>query len=369
MKPILACLFLGIAASALAQSPLSLNFTANGALTGTTTFAFNGTGTITGLGTATLSGGGSFDASLLSGNTVALVPGSFTMIFSDGAVLFGTFDIPTVILVPQVGGGTIGSGSVTVTGGTGRFEGARGKFSPLTGTGTATSPTSASVVINGTGTLTSGQYVLPQFVTGGGWYTALYFSNTKNAPVSFQVNFVGDDGNPLIVPAFNSAFTQVNIPANGSARVEAQSSGPLVQGYATLTLPEGVTGYGVFRQSVTGTPDQEAVVPLANAGSTSALLTFDDTNYITAAGIVNPSAVGVSVTVTAMSSNGGALGTATIPLAAKSKTAVSLRSLQGLSGITGNRGTVTFTVGTGNVAVLGLRFFGSAFTSIPAVDR
>jgi hypothetical protein len=183
------------------------------------------------------------------------------------------------------------------------------------------------------------------------------------------VNFVGDNGNPLIVPAFNSSFTQVNIPANGSIRIEAPNSGPLVQGYATVTLPEGVTGYGVFRQSVTGAPDQEAVVPLANAGSTSALLTFDDTNYITAVGIVNPSAVGVLVTVTATSSNGGSLGTATIPLAAKAKTAVSLRSLTGLSGIAGNRGKVTFTVTTGNVAVLGLRFFGSAFTSIPATDR
>jgi hypothetical protein len=369
MKSLLVCLFLGLATSALAQTPLSINFTANAALTGTTSYAFTGTGTITGLGTAALSGGGALDASLLSGTTVGVIPGAFSLIYSDGAVLIGTFNIPTGILVPQLGGSGTGMGSVTITGGTGRFEGARGTFSPLTGTGTASGSTAASVVVNGSGTLSVGQYVLPQFVTGGGWYTALYFSNSKNTTSTFDVHFVADNGTPLSVPSLNSTFTTVVIPAGGTARIEAPNSGPLVQGYASVALPEGVTGYGVFRQSVPGTPDQEAVVPLTNAASSSASLTFDDTNFITAVGIVNPSSLGATVTVTAKNATGGALGTATIPLPAKTKTAVSLRSLTGLSGIANNRGSVTFTVTTGSVAVLGLRFFGSAFTSIPATDH
>jgi hypothetical protein len=261
------------------------------------------------------------------------------------------------------------SGSITVTGGTGRFTGSRGVFSPLTGTGTATGLATASVIVNGTGSLTSGQYVLPQFVFGGGWYTALYFSNSKTTAVSFQVNFVADNGTPLNVPALGGSSVAVSIPAGGSVRIEAPNIGALVQGYATVTLPEGVTGYGVFRQTVPGIPDQEAVVPLANAGSSSASLTFDDTNFITAAGIVNPNSVPVVVTVTATNALGGALGTATLSLAARNKTAVPLRNLTGLSGFANNRGTVTFTVSTGNIAVLGLRFFGSAFTSIPASDK
>lgn len=284
-------------------------------------------------------------------------------------MIIGTFNIPTSVLVPQLGGTATASGSVTISGGTGRFEGARGTFAPLTGTGTATGLTSASIVINGTGSMSAGQYVLPQFVFGGGWYTALYFSNSGAAPAVFPVNFISDNGTPLNVPALSGTSTNVNIPAGGSVRIEAPNTGSLTQGYAAATLPPGVTGYGVFRQSAAGTPDQEAVVPLANAGSTSASLTFDDTNFTTAAGIVNPSSVATTVTVTAKSANGGSLGSATIQLAAKSKTAVALRSLTGLSGIANNRGTVTFTVATGNVAVLGLRFFGSAFTSIPATDR
>lgn len=362
-------LFLGLGLCAFAQAPLNVNFTANAALTGASSFAFTGTGTITGLGTATLSGAGALDGSLLTGTPVAVIPGSFTMVFSDGAILFGTFNIPTAILVPQVGGAANATGSVTVTGGTGRFEGARGSFGPLTGTGTATTATTASLVINGTGSMTAGQFVLPQFVFGGGWYTALYFTNLKATQASFTVNFNGDNGSAINVPSLGGSFINLNIPAGGSVRIEAPNTGALVQGYASMTLPEGVTGYGVFRQSVQGTQDQEAVVPLANAGSTSASLTFDDTNFTTAAGIVNPSSVATTVTITAKSPNGGTLGTGTIQLPARSKTAVSLRTIPGLSSIGGNRGSVTFTVTTGNVAVLGLRFFGSAFTSIPAADR
>jgi hypothetical protein len=361
------CLFLSLAASAFAQT--TLNFTANAALTGTTSFAFSGSGTVTGYGTASLSGAGSLSAGLLSGQATGSIPGGFTMIFPDGAVLLGTFDIPTGILVPQVGGTAGAIGVVTFTGGTGRFEGARGSFSPITGSGTATSASSASFVLNGSGTLATGQAVLPQFVFGGGWYTALYFSNSKTAPASLTVNFVADDGTPLTVPALGGNATTVNIPAGGSVKIEAPNTGALVQGYASATLPDGVTGYGVFRQSVRDVPDQEAVVPLANAASKSATLIFDDTEFITAAALVNPSLIATTVTVTVKSANGGALGTTTVALPARSKTAVSLRTLPGLSGVANNRGTATFTVTTGNVAVLGLRFFGSAFTSIPTTDR
>jgi hypothetical protein len=125
----------------------------------------------------------------------------------------------------------------------------------------------------------------------------------------------------------------------------------------------------VFRQSVQGINDQEAVVPFSNAATSRAVLTFDETNFTTAASIVNTSAVGTTVTVKVTGISGQDLGTATIQLGAKAKTAVALRTLTGLSGIVGTRGTATFTVTAGGVAVLGLRFFGSAFTSIPAVEK
>jgi hypothetical protein len=210
--------------------------------------------------------------------------------------------------------------------------------------------------------------VLGQFAFNGGWYSALYFNNESPGAVSFTVNFVGDNGNPLNVPALNGSSTTVQIPAGGSAKIEApNSTTTLSEGYAAFTLPPGVTGYGVFRQSVPGRVDQEAVCPFAPSTATVSTLLFDDTNgLITAIAIVNPSAIAATVQATAYDSSGNQLGMATIPLAAYSKTEAALHLISGLSGVTGNAGKVVFTVSSGSVAVLGLRFDGFAFTSIPA---
>ena len=208
--------------------------------------------------------------------------------------------------------------------------------------------------------------VLPQFAFGGGWYSALYFTNSTSAPASFAVNFTGNDGTPLTVPSLGASTTQVNLAANGTAMIEAPNAGSLVQGYVTFTLPPGVFGYGVFRQSVPGKLDQEAVVPLSDATATSNTLTWDETSLITAVAMVNPSAVAATVNVTLWDEDGNTVGTYSVALPAYNKTAATLRSLPGLSGMVGKRGSAQFSVSTGNVAVLGLRFDGLAFTSIPA---
>src|ERR1017187_9648951 len=126
---------------------------------------------------------------------------------------------------------------------------------------------------------TSRSSVLPQFAFGGGWYSALYFTNLTVTAVSFPVNFVSDAGTPLTVSAIGGSTTQVNLAAYGTTIIEAPNVGSLLQGYAAFTLPSGVSGYGLFRQSVAGQQDQEAVVPFSDANATSNTLTWDDTNY------------------------------------------------------------------------------------------
>jgi hypothetical protein len=126
-----------------------------------------------------------------------------------------------------------------------------------------------------------------------------------------------------------------------------------------------VYGYGVFRQSVAGRPDQEAVVPFSDASAISSTLTWDESNFVTAVAIVNPSSTAETVAVTLWDENGNAIGTSSIALAPATKTEAALRTLPGLSGMVGNRGSARFTASAGSVAVLGLRFDGSAFTSIP----
>ncbi len=212
--------------------------------------------------------------------------------------------------------------------------------------------------------------LLPDFVFGGGFYSALYFTNQTSSPVSFTVNFFSDDSSALSVPSVGGTSTTVNLAANGTAVIEAPNAGStIIQGYASLVLPTGVTAYGVFRKTAPGSPDQEVVVPLSSASSTSSTLSFDDTNVVTAVAIVNPSSVATTVAISTRDTSGNVVGTATVALGPNAKTESVLRDLTGLSGIAGLRGSAVFSVATGNVAVLGLRFNSQAFTSIPTTNR
>ena len=211
--------------------------------------------------------------------------------------------------------------------------------------------------------------VLPQLAFGGNWYTALYFTNTNASPVSFTVNFVGDNRQPLSIPALGGSSVTVNLPVRGSALIEAPNVGGLQQGYVLAALPTGVFGYGVFRQSLPGGNDQEAVVPLSASSATTSTLLFDETKFVNGVALVNLGSTDAIVTATARDSQGNSIGIGTIPLAGKSKTALALRDIGGMSGIVGKMGSVDFTINIGNIAGLGLRFNGPAFTSVPTTDR
>lgn len=218
---------------------------------------------------------------------------------------------------------------------------------------------------SGSGGAPSGALVLPQFVFGGAWTTAMYFSNMSASTVSFPVDFYGDDGLPLLVPSLNSYSTTITIPPYGTSMIEASSPGVLKQGFAMFTAPPGVSGYGVFRQDAGGA-QQEAVVPFSSAASTSSLLTWDDRNLTSAVALVNPSSVTASITITAKDFAGATLGTAVISLPPRNHTATVLSDLPGLAALKSRFGSAQFTAQSGAVAVLGLRFRGLAFTSIPA---
>jgi hypothetical protein len=236
----------------------------------------------------------------------------------------------------------------------------------LTGTGTQSNFDNVRLTATSVGPTTQ---ILPQLAFGGGWYTALYFTNSSSTPASFTVNFIGSDGNRLTVAAVGGSSVAVNLAARGTALIAVPNNGALVEGYVSAALPIGVTGYGVFRQSVPGVNDQEAVVPLSGTTATTSTLLFDDTNYITGVAVVNLASVSTAVSVTAYGNQGNIIGTSNIAMAANAKTAVVLRDLPGLAAVAGSLGSVDFTIPIGTLAVLGLRFNGSAFTSIPASDR
>jgi len=212
------------------------------------------------------------------------------------------------------------------------------------------------------------QAVMADFPFGGGWTSILYFDNTGPASVTFTVNFIGDNGSPMTVPAVGGTSTSVTIPAGGVAVITAPNSGSLTQGYATFALPPGVGGYGVFRQVGGGAslPGQEAVSPFSSSVATMGTFAFDNVNgLVTTYAIANPSGSTANITVTATDTNGGSLGTGTITLAPHAKAEGVLSGITGLSGASGKQGRVVFSATSGSVAVLGIRFEAGAFTSIP----
>jgi sugar lactone lactonase YvrE len=232
--------------------------------------------------------------------------------------------------------------------------------------GTASAPVSLTV---STGLGQTSVKALPQVVFGGGWYTALYFNNSTPSPGTIAVKLFNADGTPLTIPGASSNATNLAVPGNGTTILEFQNLGSLQQGWAQLILPAGVTSYAVFRQSIAGQPDQEAVVPTSSVSSASSMLIFDNTAYVTAAAFVNPSASAETITITATDAAGQAIGTSTVTLPPNGRIAATVHSLDGLGNTAGKRGSLTFSTPGGAVVVLGLRFNGAAFTSIPAIQN
>ena len=211
--------------------------------------------------------------------------------------------------------------------------------------------------------------VLPQFVFGGGWYTALYFTNTGDVSATFSVNFIAENGGVLTVPSLGGSTVNLTLAPHGTAMLEAPNSGPLTQGYARVVLPAAVKGYGVFRQVVAGINDQEAVVPFSSISSGISTLVWDESNFVTGVAAVSLSGQNNTISVVARDLNGVVVGSSFLTLPPNGKMAFALRDLPGMAGIVGKRGSADFVVPFGSVAVLGLRFYGAAFTSIPTAQR
>ncbi|MBI5282676.1 MAG: hypothetical protein HY858_13410 [Candidatus Solibacter usitatus] len=216
--------------------------------------------------------------------------------------------------------------------------------------------------------------VLPQFVFGaqagaGAWYSAIYLHNTNAGGASVPIDFYASDGTPMTVPGLGGSSTTVSLAGKSSAMVEAPNLGPLTQGWAKLEVPEGVIGYGVFRQSVQGNNDQEGTAAFSGIWSALNTIVFDDNGFDTAVALLNPNNYDVPVTITARDDQGNTLGAAAITVKAGGREAFVLKSRPEFTTIQGKRGSVDFAASVGSIAVLGLRFKGPSFTSILAAER
>ena len=106
-------------------------------------------------------------------------------------------------------------------------------------------------------------------------------------------------------------------------------------------------------------------MPLSPDNKQGAELIWDDAGFDTAVALVNPSDVPTSVTIAVSGASGSSIGSTVVNLGAASRKAFVLHAEPGLAGMTSGRGKARFSVSTGAIAALGLRFGISAFTSIP----
>jgi len=216
--------------------------------------------------------------------------------------------------------------------------------------------------------------VLPQLAFGtssdrGNWATAVYLHNATDAPVQATVRFFGADGTPLAVPGVNATSAALNLGPRGTGVVEIPTVGPLTQGWVQVEAPDGVIGYGIFRQALQDVNPQEGVVPFSSSTSPGATILFDETDYITAVAVLNPGSGPVTVNVRARSESGVEIGSFQLPLAARQREAFRVRDRPEMTQILGRRGVLEFSVSGGAVSVLGLRFNNLAFTSILPAEK
>lgn len=215
-------------------------------------------------------------------------------------------------------------------------------------------------------------FVLPQFVygtqaAGNRWTTQLYFHNATQAAAPMELRFRGDDGADLNFPG--GAQQTRNLAPGETLLVQTPEAASFFSGWVEARLPAGVSGYAVFRQSVAGRDDNEAVVLLSPVDKNAWTLIHDDSGLITGIAVVNPGGAAITVDYTARDAAGQATASGSVNLPAGSKLVNALNALQGLSGIAGRRGAIEFRAASGTLAVLGLRFGASAFTSVPASVR
>lgn len=218
---------------------------------------------------------------------------------------------------------------------------------------------------------------MAQLASGGGWDTTLTLVNTGAATGEALLNFLNNDGSPLLLPftfpqESSSTGSQVattldqTLNANSLLVLDSeQLSNPTAQvGSAQLLTNGNISGFAIFKYAPTG---QEAVVPLETRNAPSYVLAFDNTGVLgTGVAIANVATQPANVPVVIRDDTGAQIGTETISLTAQGHTSFMLTSNYAIT--TGKRGTIEFdTPPSGQITVLGLRANGSALTTLPVL--
>ncbi|MBS1824851.1 MAG: hypothetical protein JST93_05995 [Acidobacteria bacterium] len=313
--------------------------------------------------------------------TLLATPGSTTPVTQQVAVAAGTSAFVAqpsttsggnwLTVNPQTG---TAPSNVTITANpTGLPAGTYQGFVTFTAAGVANSPQTLSVVLNVATAPPPGRQVLSQIADGAGWKTTITLVNLDTVPATFTLSFYASDGTILRLPIEGEtgrleAITRV-IPVGGSRTIiTAGTDTALSQGWAELSSTQQVSGLGVFRQRVTGRPDQEAGVSVTTSTSRF-VLPFDNTQgFVSSMALVNTNAsLSRAVNATPREEAGNTLLGDSVNLPSRGHTAFEMA--QRFPSMAGRRGSAEFVSAGADFTALGLRFNpGGAFTSLPALD-
>ncbi|MBN9656680.1 MAG: hypothetical protein J0H49_00800 [Acidobacteria bacterium] len=210
--------------------------------------------------------------------------------------------------------------------------------------------------------------IVPRFVFGENWSARLYLYNTTDSAAKAFVFFTGNDGTPMSgVPG--GAAPVVDLAPHGSTVIAAPAGGAVTEGYAALSLPDGVSGYVVLTKSPPDQPAIETVLNFTAPGVKSSTLAWDDTTLTTQLSLSNPGSENTTVRLTLADPGGQAVASTSIALPAKTKLEVNLKDIPEFTATTGNRGTVLLTVDSGSFSVAGFRVGTTSFSAIPSTDK
>jgi hypothetical protein len=154
------------------------------------------------------------------------------------------------------------------------------------------------------------------------------------------------------------------------AVIQTDGSGSgLVEGWAELVTMDAIGGTGIFTEHG-AVGNQEAAVPLREVGGRRLFFPFDNTagkvTFATGIALVNPGTTPANVTASFVDDLGATIRTATSQITLNPGAHKAFVLTQLFPEVSGKRGAVQFQ---SNVPIngLGIRFNGTAFTSIDAI--
>src|ERR1041385_3289418 len=155
--------------------------------------------------------------------------------------------------------------------------------------------------------------IIPQVADGAGWATTIVLANktstTQTVALSFNMDTTNGATTPWTMP-FLEGVSQSSISLAAGSTLFLHTPGTsttLAQGWGQVDAASGVSGYAIFTDRASG-PAQDATAPAVSASS-RILVPFDNSGFISAIAMANPTNAAETVQVNIRTSDGTFSGT------------------------------------------------------------